>query len=390
MRSILKIEVFNSTLALFFLALIAFITPQSAFAQGCMVTRGAGMSSEHFGISGLMDPEEEPGKLAATAAYRSLQSGRHFVGTEEQHERQAEGSEVINHSNFLDIALTYSFNPRFSASLTLPLVDHDRSQVVRANDAQRTILERFHTQASGLGDIRATGNFWLRDPKRRPSSNLLIGLGIDAPTGKKDVYDDFEVFNATTHSIGTRRQTVDQSIQPGDGGWGLLMDLYGYKRVTKRMLVYANGSYALTPQEKNGVPTFRSNPFEAVMSISDSYLARTGVEYAAPVPRIGSLTLSLGARIEGVPVHDLVGGSDGFRRPGYALSVEPGIAAHVGGWAANLYAPIAVRRDRSRSVPDKQLTASSGIFRAGDAAFADYTVMFSVTKSFGGRARSGE
>jgi hypothetical protein len=154
--------------------------------------------------------------------------------------------------------------------------------------------------------------------------------------------------------------------------------------------MYANGSYALTPQEKNGVPTFRSNPFEAEMSVSDSYLARLGMEYAAPVQRLGEITLSLGARIEGVPVHDLVGGSDGFRRPGYALSVEPGIATHFGGWSANLYAPIAVRRDRERSVPDKQWTAASGVFRAGDAAFADFTVMFSVTKSFGGRPRSGQ
>jgi hypothetical protein len=173
MKSLPRIRLSTSALLFSLLVLIAFITPQSVFAQGCMVTRGAGMSSEHFGISGLMDAEEQSSAFAATAAYRSLQSGRHFVGTEEQHERQAEGSEVINHSNFLDVALTYSFNPRFSASLTLPLVNHDRSQVVRANDAQRTILERFHTQSDGLGDIRATGNYWLRDPRRRPASNLL-------------------------------------------------------------------------------------------------------------------------------------------------------------------------------------------------------------------------
>ena len=46
-----------------------------------------------------------------------------------------------------------------------------------------------------------------------------------------------------------------------------------------------------------------------------SYMARVGVEYATPLRLASSLTLSLGARIEGVPVHDLVGSSNGFRRP---------------------------------------------------------------------------
>jgi hypothetical protein len=376
------------SLAFAILTVAAGIAPQSVFAQGCVVTRGAGMSSEHFSMESLLEPETAPAPFAVTAAYRSLQSGRHFVGTHEQHERQAEGSQVINNSDFLDIALTYSFNPRTSATVTFPLVRHDRSQVVRANDAQRTILQRFSTQSDGLGDVRVTGNMWLRNPQQRPRSNLLVGLGFDAPTGKKDVEDEFDIFNASAGRIEKRRRTVDQSIQPGDGGWGLLVDLFGYVRLTQRSLVYANGFYTLTPQEKSGVATFRSNPFEAEMSISDSYLARAGVEYAAPVPLIDELTLSLGARIEGVPVRDLIGGSDGFRRPGYAVSIEPGVAAHFGNWSANLYAPFAIRRDRQRSVPDMQWSASSGVFRAGDAAFADYTVMLSVTRQFGG-ARSG-
>jgi hypothetical protein len=344
------------------------------------------MSSEHFSLSNLAQPETEPPVFSATAAYRSLVSGRHFVGTEEQHERRAEGSQVINHSNFLDVALGYSLSPRASLTLTVPVVDHDRSQVVRANDTQRTILERFHTQSSGIGDLRFTGNLWMRDPRDRQWANLQVGLGFDAPTGQKDVRDNFDLYDNATRSIVTARRTVDQSIQPGDGGWGLLVDLYGYARASEHTLFYANGFYTVTPEETNGVPTYRSNPFEAVMSISDSYMARVGFEYAPPLRFAGSLTLSLGARIEGVPVHDLVGGSDGFRRPGYAVSIEPGVSAHFGKWSANLFAPVAVRRNRQRSVPDIQWSNATGVFRAGDAAFADYTVMVSFTRQFGERS----
>ena len=120
-----------------------------------------------------------------------------------------------------------------------------------------------------------------------------------------------------------QEKTVDQSIQPGTGGWGIILELYAYQQIIPRLNAYVNGAYTITPEEKNGVPTFRSNPFEAEMSIADSYLGRAGFEYLL-WPKYG-LSFSLGGRVEGVPVRDLVGGSEGFRRPGYAISIEPGI-----------------------------------------------------------------
>ena len=374
----------RGTVAAALLVLFAMcMAPRESAAQGCVVARGAGMSAEHFVSSSLFEDEDSEPVFSFTTAYRSLHSGRHFVGTEEQKERQEEGSQVINHSDFLDLGFTYSFSPRTSATLTLPVVRHDRSQVVRANDAQRTILERFSTQSSGIGDIRVMGSWWVSDPRTRPRGNVQIGLGFDAPTGKKDVNDDFDIYDTATRRIVQSRRTVDQSIQPGDGGWALLVDLYGYRQLGEHFSFYANGFYALTPQEKNGVPTFRSNPFEAEMSIADSYMLRTGFEYVMPPQLMRNLMFSLGARMEGVPIRDLVGGSNGFRRPGYAVSIEPGVSARFGSWAATLYAPFAVRRDRPRSVPDLQWSEATGVRRAGDAAFADYTINLSITKQFG-------
>src|SRR5262245_32313708 len=91
------------------LLLMGGLAPEDALAQGCVVARGAGMPTEHFGSSSLF--EDDAGRdsmLSFTTAYRSLHSGRHFVGTQEQKERQAEGSQVINHSDFLDLGFTYS------------------------------------------------------------------------------------------------------------------------------------------------------------------------------------------------------------------------------------------------------------------------------------------
>src|SRR5690606_26142408 len=112
----------------------------------------------------------------------------------------------------------------------------------------------------------------------------------------------------------------------------------------------------------------RGNPFEQEMSIADQYLGRIGVNYAV-VPHWG-LSVGLGGRIDGVPVNDVLGSSSGFRRPGYAVSIEPGLYMTREKWSFSLTVPIAFYRNRLQSVSDKQWTRSSGEYHHGDAAFA--------------------
>lgn len=357
------------------LSVMAALTGTRVFGQGCVASRGGSC----FHPPGIELQPLESG-FQAGVGYRWLRSDRHFVGDEEQTQRQAEGSEVINTSHTLDLALTYAFNPRWSATLTVPLVLNDRSQVVRSNDVARTILQRFATQSSGLGDIRLMGNAWVRDPLVMPRWNVLFGAGLDMPTGEKDATDTFQVFDPASRQIVARERTVDQSIQPGDGGWGVILETYAFYRLTDRLNLYANGVYQMTPEERNGVPTFRTNPFEAEMSIADTYLGRVGLDYFV-LPSWG-LAFSLGGRIEGVPVHDAIGGSEGFRRPGFAVSIEPGVSLSKAGWMLNVSTPVAVYRNRERSVPDEQSTAATGVYRHGDAAFADFLVMATVSRRF--------
>ena len=81
----------------------------------------------------------------------------------------------------------------------------------------------------------------------------------------------------------------------------------------------------------------------------------------------------VGGRIEGVPVRDVIGGSDGFRRPGYAISVEPGVAYWAGRHLISLAVPIALYRNRTQSVPDEERNGH------GDAAFADWILLLGWT-----------
>src|SRR2546426_47930 len=355
----------------------------SARPQGCVASRGAGLPCTALGHTdlGLGEPLPPSEGFQANVAYRWLHSHRHFVGDVEQTRRQEEGSQVINDSHFTDISISYAFNPRLSATLTIPFSVHDRSQTLSfTNGANQTIgRQRYSTQSSGLGDVRAVLDAWMLDPIKPRKGNLLLGLGFSAPTGEKDATDVFEV-RGLNNTVLAQQKTVDQSIQPGTGGWGIILELYAYQQIIPRLNAYVNGAYTITPEEKNGVPTFRSNPFEAEMSIADSYLGRAGFEYLL-WPKYG-LSFSLGGRVEGVPVRDLVGGSEGFRRPGYAISIEPGISAMYKGWSASLYLPVAVYRNREPSVPDLEQAVATGRFSPGDAAFADYVVMFNLTKHF--------
>jgi hypothetical protein len=81
-------------------------------------------------------------------------------------------------------------------------------------------------------------------------------------------------------------------------------------------------------------------------------------------------------RFEGIPVRDLVGGSQGFRRPGNILSIEPSVNYMRGGTTLFLSVPVAIRRERPQSVTDLETEIATGSPRNGDSAFADYLISF--------------
>jgi hypothetical protein len=109
--------------------------------------------------------------------------------------------------------------------------------------------------------------------------------------------------------------------------------------------------------------------------VTDQYLARGGISRA--VPKVPGLTVTFGGRWEGVPVRDLIGQSNGFRRPGYAISADPGFLYSRWGYVFSCNVPWAIERNLKRSVPEIE----NG-FRDGSAAFADYTVLLGFSKRF--------
>jgi hypothetical protein len=279
---------------------------------------------------------------------------------------------VINHSYELDITATRTLNSRWSLAMTIPILDFSRSSLYEHDGKTR-----HETHSFGIGDARFSAYRWMFDPVTSHHGNLQIGAGIKLPTGNYN-YQDYFFKKADSSVLGP----VDQSIQPGDGGTGLTFELNGFYNFNHRLGVYADAFYLVNPREVNGTSTTRGGTASAsakkyntdVMSVPDLFMTRGGVAYM-----VNQITISGGLRIEGLPSTDLIGGSRGFRRPGYIISAEPTITWVTKKTSFNLAVPFALVRNRTQSNADKRQTIDTGLHKQGDAAFADYLISAGIT-----------
>jgi hypothetical protein len=397
-------------------AILASTQSSTALAQGCVAVRGGGMCTLNHAMSGDGVGLGE-NQWLASVGYRFFKSDRHFSGGHEPRNaaglsRFQQGTEVINYSSFLDASITYQFSPRYSATLTIPFVYHTRSAPYEHYGVVIPGGRDRETTSGGLADIRLTAGAWIWDPSKMPKGNIQVSIGLKAPTGDFRADDLFyrNTGSAAAPNIVAVRRNVDQSVQPGDGGWGVSFELNSYREFIPRWIGYAQAYYLFNPANVNGTksPTARTDAgpyldgagnvvprgtpgavaFDNGMSITDQYMFRTGMTWVASKKH--GIALSLGGRMEGIPVEDLNGNAgdrEGFRRPGYAISIEPGISWMPGKWNVAVTVPWVVSANRERSYWDErgaaELAAAGTPQRVhGDAAFADYLVTLSVSRMF--------
>ncbi len=359
---------------------IAADTPE-AHAQGCVASRLNAPSDP-------VNPEGNEyylpkGKWQATFGYRNYFSHRHFVGDIEQDgspqaiEGDRSKNPVENHVNIPELSVTYGLTDRWSATFDLPIEILQRRNPTRAATATSPAIPAVYTHANGIGDATITGNFWLVNPSRHSDQNLSIGLGIKLPTGNDNVNGTF--LRVANGQLQDWVHPVDQSIQLGDGGVGIMTELQAFKSFAE-VTAYVSGEYLINPRGTNGVQTGRSDPNEAIMSVADQFGARVGV--GMPIRLVKGLGVTLGGRLEGVPAYDLIGSSAGFRRPGYSIGIEPGVSYSWGRSSLSFSFPYLVYRNRTQSYADKLATIATGTYQQGDAAFADYIFIAGFSRRF--------
>jgi hypothetical protein len=348
-------------------ALSLWIHP-AAHAQGCVAAH-----SPQPVISGL-DPTSETSArhyagtnllhgLTITTGYRVYNSFRHYIGTVYQVQRQTQHSAVVNHVNLFELDLNYQLTPRLSLIASVPGMEATRH-------GQSSPLNVY--RSGGIGDVTVGVQSWIFRPPTENHGNVNISAQLKLPTGINDAK------GYKTNSNGTTTlEPFDESVQPGDGTWGFSLATEAYHPVIWKTSAYFTGSWLFSPQDTTGVLTFRPAPGEGVVSATDQYLWRGG--FSRPVTGVHlvrGLALSIGGRMEGVPVRDAFGKSDGFRRPGYVISIEPGMMYERSRYTFYASGPWAMERNRKTSVTD------IANHTHGDAAFADYTVIAGLSRSF--------
>jgi hypothetical protein len=330
----------------------------TAHAQGCVAAH-----SNQAPMDELCDSDTTRGvdggawihRLTVNVGYRVFSSEYYFVGTQELPKSPA----TENHQNIWDVGIDFRLTHRWSLIADVPVYDGDRNQIYPPSGIFRV---------AGIGDMTIGAQTWIFRPPTESNGNIAFSVSLKIPTG---------VDNATGAALLHGQPviaTADQSLQPGDGGWGFVLASQAYKQIWLRTMLYFQGQYLFNPEDTNGVATFRTQPGQAVMSITDQYLFRGGFSHG--IPHFRRLELSLGGRFEGVPVRDAFGSSDGFRRPGYIVSIDPGMMFSFYHETISVNGPWALLRDRENSVPE--IAAGTN----GDAFFANYTVIATMSHTF--------
>lgn len=339
-----------------------------AHAQGCVAAHSpqpiiAGLNpTAQFGSHSFANGQWLH-NLTLTTGFRTYSSFRHFVGTVYQPQRQALHNAVVNHVDLFELDVNYQITPRLSFIATVPGMEATRHGQASATNFYRS---------GGIGDVTVGVQSWVWRPPTESHGNMNFSAQLKLPTGINDA-----IGTTITKSGAAQTEPFDESIQPGDGTWGFSLATEAYRRFWFNTDGYFTGFWLFSPQDTTGVKQFRPFPGENVISATDQYLWRGGLSHPAPNFKVlRGLSFSIGGRMEGVPVRDAFGSSNGFRRPGYVISIEPGLMYVHGRYMLNVSGPWAMERNRKISVTDLENHTH------GDAAFADYTIIAGLSRTF--------
>ena len=125
--------------------------------------------------------------------------------------------------DLFDISATYAVTKRVNLTLELPIQYGSRS-----NASEHDGVHVHTMRASGIGDIRLSANVWLLNPDKYLDQNISLSIGVKAPTGDDSATD------TSFRPTGPEERPVDPAIQPGDGGWGIILSASAFAKIYKR------------------------------------------------------------------------------------------------------------------------------------------------------------
>ena len=335
------------------------LAPEAA-AQGCILLR---QTAPMFGTTDSLG--NEAGTWNITFTGRNSTADHHYNGTVYQVQRQTEQTYVVNRQNSMTATVSYQLTNRVSLNAGIPFVEASWGIPSPRAGGPAT---RANENARGIGDITTLARFAVVNPASGRSWNLMIGGGVKFPTGDSGATDVFP----DNQGLNNLERHVDISVNPGDGGWGVILDLQGYKQLG-RFTTFGSGTWLANPRDtaaatRGTLVTATATNFNTV---SDQFLFRTGTAIALTE----HISASIAWRMEGVPRYDVLGDSHGFRRPGVEMYWEPGVTFMSGRHSVSFNFPVGYYYNRFSNPYTKS---------AGDSTFPEYVNIATYSMRFGG------
>jgi hypothetical protein len=329
----MRVRTLAVILALGAIVLAGTSTPASA--QGCILLR---QTSPLFGAT---VPQQQKGTWTLFFTGRSSTADIHYNGTERQRQRETEGTYVVNRQNSMTGTVGYQLTERVALYANVPYVE--ASWGIPSPRAGGPAA-RANENANGLGDITSLARVSLFNPSTTFRTwNLQFGGGLKIPTGNNRSTDTFPDNNGNNNLD----RYVDISVNPGDGGWGLIMDVQGYKGMG-RVTAFGSLTWLANPRDtgaaSRGNLATTTTPSN-VNTVSDQFVARAGTTIVIT----SQIAASIAWRMEGVPRYDMFGASHGFRRPGVEMYWEPGVTLNAGRHAVSFNFPVGYYFNRFRN-----------------------------------------
>ena len=256
----------------------------TAAAQGCEPIR----FTTPVNLGGQAQAYQPEHEWQLTLAYRRLVSNEWFVGQDENSALAPGGKspEFRIHTFVADVA--YSINDRYRVKVSVPL----SSGTLTRTWPDKAVHEQ---TATGVGDLTVMAEGWALKPRTHERGNIAFGVGVKIPTGSHTIASQFHT------AAGPVDFPADQTIQPGDGGWAAIVESRAFRQISERTHAYALASYMMSPKARSDVQWVPESG--QYWSVPDVYSARLGGAFS--VLRDQGLTMSLGARIDGIPLRDL-------------------------------------------------------------------------------------
>lgn len=278
----------------------------------------------------------QKGQFQATAGMTQFEADEEFRGVQHRMDLESKNTQVKEGAVTLDLQGGYGLTRQLSLNVSAPVVLFSHWSTVLAGT-------RYDQTAHGLADVTISGNFWLFNCERYPEKNISFGMGVRMPTGNSDQ----KVLYPNSLGQDFQMRPVFPGIQPGSGAWGWRLSVDGFQRI-KRFTLFGTGIYTFSLREQNDTYALGAtlNPLGVTataanlryISTPDSYLFNLGL--ATAVPKVRGITAFVNGRIAGVPVHNVLTATSGFRQPGYFVTIEPGLAFSTSLASYTLSAPL--------------------------------------------------